>query len=706
MRLSMRNLTRVVGFLLAIASHAQVVIDAGASVLIDPREPGPIQKAARDLVSDMQAVFGKPVRLVDDRADASATAIVIAFSHNLPRSVTKPAGWEVLHLKAAANPWPGSPVRHGIVLTGSDARGVIYAIYEFSHRFLKVDPFYWWADYAPPQSDSVAVPANLDLREGSPTFRYRGWFMNCEDLMSAWRPGSHEKSGLSMSTWDRVFEALLRSKGNMIIPNTFVFPYEPAVRAAADRGLVITHHHMEPLGLNVYQWPNDKPYTLDLLTAAWKCSVAEHPRDLEVVWTVGLRGRYDRPFWRDIPNAPTTPEGKAKLIREAVDRQIAIVRQGWPHSDPMFILNSWMEGSALMRDGFLKLPPEVTLVWADDGAGLLRDGGQISQGQGVYYHTGVLGGNANNFSERVPVERIYRELGRASRAGATRYMLLNPANLRPVVMSTRAVMDVAWNAGSGPATDWLTRWCGEEFGAEAAPAVEQCYRAYYEAPARYGEGENETMADDFYHQLGRDLLVRIMRGDESMPVRFHWFKAATYSGYTAKVVSMCREAEPRWEAAARLVQKTRPLVPSARREFFQAHISTQVDLHLHLNRMLRHVAEAASPGVPPASQQVSIETAAREMRAALDALRKAEYGQWAGFYTLGDWFVDMPLTLHLAEVRLAQLRGQRLSAEQQATLARAERMLRDDSSHLFARIKAYQEGQKVQFCASEAPPHF
>jgi len=695
----MRHLALFICLLLATAAHAQVAIDAGTAVLIDPGEPGPIQKAARDLASDMQAVLGKPVRLMHDRATASATTICVAFSRNLPRGVARPAGWEVLQMKVVANPWPGSPVRQAIVLTGSDVRGTIYAIYEFSRRFLKVDPFYWWTDHTPPQSERVVLPANLDARDGSPTFRYRGWFMNDEDLMTAWRPGSHEKSGISMATWDRVFEALLRSRGNMIIPNTFVFPYEPAVRAAADRGLVISQHHMEPLGLNVYQWPDDKPYTLDMLTAAWQCAVSQYPRDIQIVWTVGLRGRYDRPFWRDTPDVPTTSEGKAKLIREAVDRQIAIVRKGWPHPNPKFIMNSWMEGSALMRDGLLKLPLEVTQVWADDGAGLLQDGGQIGRGQGIYVHTGVIGGNANNFSERVPVERIHREIGRAARAGATEYMMLNPANIRPHVMSTRAVMDVAWNAGSSQPADWLTNWCREEFGEGAAPAVERCYRAYCEAPARYGEREDETIADDFYHQLGRDLLVRVMRRDESMPVRFRFLKVSTYPGYASHVVNVCRQAEPRWDEAARLAGEARPLVPAGRREFFQAHISTQVDLHRHSNLMLRHIAEAALPGASVLSQQVSVEAAAREARAVLDALRKAEYGKWAGFYTLGDWFVDIPLTLQLAEACLVQLRGERLSAAHQATLARAERLLREDTSHVYIKIKAYQAGQKVQFCA-------
>ena len=117
--------------------------------------------------------------------------------------------------------------------------------------------------------------------------------------------------------------------------------------------------------------------------------------------------------------------------------------------------------------------------------------------------------------------------------------------------------------------------------------------------------------------------------------------------------------------------------------------------------MLRHIAEAAAPGTSTATQLVNIEAGVREVRAVLDTLREAEYGKWAGFYTLGDWFVDIPLTLQLAEACLVQLRGQPLSADRQATLARAERLLRDDTSHVYIKIKAYQEGQKVQFCTSE-----
>ena len=151
---------------------------------------------------------------------------------------------------------------------------------------------------------------------------------------------------------------------------------------------------------------------------------------------MGLRGRYDRPFWEDITNAPKDEAGRARIIREAINQQIEIVRKQRPNPPPEFILNSWMEGSGLLRGGTLELPPGVVRVWADNGRGMIEDGGKIAAGDGVYYHTGVIGRNGNNLSERVPVDRIARELGRAVKAGATRYLMLNPSNIRPHAMTT------------------------------------------------------------------------------------------------------------------------------------------------------------------------------------------------------------------------------------------------------------------------------
>jgi len=688
------------------AAHAQVIINSQTSLLIDPREPGPIQKAARDLASDMHNVFGRPVRWASQPSRASATTICIAFSYNLPKGVTRPSGWEVLQMETIANPWPGSPVRKSIVLTGSDVLGVIYAIYQFSHQFLGVDPFYWWTDSLPAHRARVAISEKFHERQG-PTFRYRGWFINDEDLLTGWRPGNRDGTGISLKVWNRIFEALLRLKGNMIIPGTYIFPYEPEVRAAGERGLMIAQHHDEPLGVNVYRWPEQQPYTFNLLEKVWRCAVIQYPKNLQVVWTVDLRGRYDHPFWRDMPNVPPTAEARAALIEKAVETQIKIVKEEWPHPHPQFVMNTWMEGSRMMRSGVLKVPPGVTLVWADDGGGLIQDGGLIGKGEGVYYHTAVIGGNANNFTERVPVARIQRELGRAVRAGATQYLLLNTADIRPVVMTTRAVMKLAWNAkpwtspDHDEALDYLDRWCREEFGAAAAPLLVQYYQDYFHAPARYGKKPDAIMGDTFYAILGRVLLMRIFKGDTSSPLEFpKYAKVKSYLEDPPTLIRICEQADQRWQRAALLAQKAETLVPANRRKFFQSHILTQLDLHIHGNRMLIKLAQAATPGTASSAQLRDVHAAILELGAVRQALDKADYGKWAGFYTRGDGFVNFPLTLALARTCERKLEGKALLSADHLTLKQALVRLTANTSSVFKAMKAYQDGQRVQFCKS------
>src|SRR5208282_1831489 len=183
------------------AARGQTTIDSHTTLLIDPHEPAPIQKAAQDLAADMTKVFGTPPRWAHRPSEASTTTICIAFSANLPNAEMKPSGWEALRIQEAPNPaWPGSPAQHVLVLTGSDVRGVIYAIYDFSQRFLGVDPLYWWTDHAPAHQRSVTVPAAFVETQG-PAFHYRVWFMNDEDLLTGWSPGTADGTGISLKVW-------------------------------------------------------------------------------------------------------------------------------------------------------------------------------------------------------------------------------------------------------------------------------------------------------------------------------------------------------------------------------------------------------------------------------------------------------------------------------------------------------------------------
>ena len=106
-----------------------------------------------------------------------------------------------------------------------------------------------------------------------------------------------------------------------------------------------------------------------------------------------------------------------KRISEALADQIRIVRARYPNAQ--FITNLWQEGDRLMREGYLKIPPEVTKVWADTGYGDMLDGGDVAPGEGMYIHVTMLNRMANQLSEMVPVER-----GCRSRLAATSRRML------------------------------------------------------------------------------------------------------------------------------------------------------------------------------------------------------------------------------------------------------------------------------------------
>lgn len=668
------------GFFAAVFSLQAVTLDSSVSVVISDREPEALRRAAADLASDFEKVFGRPVRVVPDAGAASGNAVCVALNANPPRGLGRPKRAEELEIGVIARPWPGSKVSNCVVLTGADLRGAIYAVYEFSSRFLGVDPLWYWTDHAPAARASITVPDAFRLNS-APAFRYRGWFLNDEDLLTMWSPGGKDHTGISLAVWDKVFEALLRLKGNMIVPGTFLFPDEPQIRAASRRGLIISQHHIEVVGLNTWRWPEDAPYSFHqnrgLLVEAWRNAIRGYLPEQEVIWTVGFRGKHDRPFWYDDPEVKTA-KSRGETIAEAIRIQQELVRTGRP--DAEFLMNAWDEAVSLIHDGYLKIPSDVTLVWPDNGFGIIRDEGAITKGQGIYYHTAMFNYRANQLSEMVPLERIQRELGRAARAGATQYLLVNTSDLRPVPMTTRAVMELAWDpkdwiAGRA-AGAYLGKWTREEFGPAASAALNAYYQAYFAAPGRWGKAEHETYADNAYHYFARYLITGEIRGGQAPRPYFKDF--GDNRSLAAHLARAAREAEPRWARARALAVKAAGLVPPERRDFFQAHVLTQLDVNEYSNRMLAVIAEAIA-GHRTAPEAAGI------IDQVLGALKKAEYGKWRGFYEK-ELFVKITQTRSMVEAWNLFVQGKAIP---EGTLIQA---LPPDP---YLPIKNYQDGRRV-----------
>ena len=661
------------------APSGGLVLRAPATLVLAPGEPQPVREAANDLASDFQKVLGTKPAIADHAA--RGISIEIGAADHLPEAM-RPSGLSAPESFSIA----AHPSDHSVVLAGADMRGTIYAIYQFSQEFLGIDPLCYWTDQQPARRASIVLPAGLDKSYPAPVYKYRGFFINDEDLLTGWAPGEKDHAGISLAAWDKVYETILRLKGNMVVPGTWIFPNDPQIALAIRRGLIVTQHHAIPLGLNVARWPRDVPYNYtehpEILERAWKNAVAEYPANAEILWDVGLRGLSDVSYASMDPSVRNNDQALGALISKAIRDQMSIVRA--VHPDAKFVTDLWQEGARLAREGYLTIPPEVMTVWADDGSGFLQDNGQVKAGEGMYNHIAMLNGRANQLSEMVPVSRTDEELRRYIRAGATSYMLVNTSDIRPVTMSARAIMDLAWqghllgaDADDSPhqaADKFYRAWATEQFGAKAAPAIAAMYRDYFVAPATYGDPKHEY-GDQLYHDESRMMMLTQMIGSPLYGIPSQspkWevprlvgegYGRPGYNGpnwlqtMAAREVKNCSDAQPRWDAVWKKAQAAEALVAPERRQFYQGAVLTMIAINRESNRMLWKVAQSIIDNEKGDQAQARADAAE-----ALDAVTQArqaetaaEYGKWKSWYR-GDWLTGVPLTQQTLQAYVQFLR--------------------------------------------------
>ena len=650
------------------ASPNSVILNGSVSILEAANEAGPVQSAGEDLASDFQKVFGRRPPIVTHKEQAGPTTILIGEAPAIPAPM-RPAGLtsaESFSISVHRTKWNGRPT-NVILLAGADMRGTIYAVYEFSEEYLGVDPMYYWTDNTPARRTSIELSASLNRDFAPPVFKYRGLFINDEDLLTGWAPGEKkDHTGISLDVWNKIYETILRLKGNMAAPGTWIFPDDPQVKLAARRGLIITQHHAIPLGLNVARWPKDVPYNYtthpEILERAWRDAVNSYLPNQEVLWTVGLRGLSDVTYASMDPSVRDNDKALGALITKAIASQVQIVRSARPNAQ--FITSLWQEGSRLVRQGDLRIPPEVSAVWADGGYGYLQDHGQVTAGQGAYDHVAMMNGRANQLSEMVPVERTFSEMGRYIKVGATNYFLVNTSDIRPVTMSVRAVMEAAWKgipSGADPARQFYLQWASEEFGKRAALRLADLYEQYFAAPAHFGNPVHEY-GDQLYHTEARLMLLTYMIdsplyslpsqspkweeprifgfrfGPSSpQPTRKQWLDEAT-----KREIQQCADAQPRWDAVWKQAVALEASIPAARRPFYDEQVLAMIAINRESNRILFSVSKA----IQDVSNGDSVK-AHQEIRTALSAFDEiqraesaAEYGKWKNWYR-GDWLTGI-----------------------------------------------------------------
>ena len=467
--------------------------DTVSQIVVSDDENVAVHQAAEFLAGDIQKISGYKPAIAKAAVAGKVNIHLVTLGHGQVAAA--------IDASAMQGQWESYRVvteGHNVWLIGSNPRGTAFAAYTLSER-LGVDPIYIWTGYQPVHHDPLVLK-RTNFSQAPPTFRYRGFFHDDEDLL----PRPFDANGYPLQTGDvplewyrRFFETALRLRMNMVAPYTRVHRRYEVQKLASDWGLYYTSHHYDillsnPFGFTIfnlaaergvkpeYNWFTNREGMLKF----WRGGLTEN-KDLDAIWPVGMRGTSDRPF--TFPPG-TTDDQKAATFREVIGEQVKMVHDVIPKPLFHFTMYSEMLPQYLRNPAAFDLPEDVTIIWPDDNDGHMR-ALPTSLGKwkhGVYYHLAYLGGNLTKQTTHTETPALVAdEFEKIVKAGATEYMLVNVSELRDYVMGARMIADICWDAPAihtapKPADRYTAWWSREYFGGTAsAQAAEKAYDKYF-----------------------------------------------------------------------------------------------------------------------------------------------------------------------------------------------------------------------------------
>jgi hypothetical protein len=474
---------------------------SSAQMLISEKDDPGVIRAFKDLQADIKAVTGNLPVLSNGKKRSHSEVIIVGTIGKSPliedlvkrkkiRVDDISGKWESYIIQVVDKPFPG--VEKGLVIAGSDKRGSIYGIYEIS-GIIGVSPWYWWADVPARKSKDIFVTPGRFVY-GEPSVKYRGIFLNDEaPALTNWVAWKYGMVPLSAKPpvpsgvanyghvfYSRIFELLLRLKANYLWPAMWnnAFNEDDSLNAslANEYGIVMGNSHQEPMLRAQKEWDRRYLGTLgswnwtkhsDTLVKFWREGISRN-RKFESLVTIGLRGADDTEIGPGGPQANIDKLEKIinvqrKILSEEIYPDVTKVPQLWClYKEVQDYYNAGM-----------RVPDDVTLLWAEDNWGTLRrvpTTGERTRpgGAGIYYHFDYHGGpRSYQWINTNPIPKIWDQMALAKQYGADRIWIVNVGHLRGYEFPIEYFLSLAWNSEAHTASDmkgFTERWAEKTFG--------------------------------------------------------------------------------------------------------------------------------------------------------------------------------------------------------------------------------------------------
>lgn len=649
--------------------------DTPATLCIDSHESACVQLAAGDLVRDLAAVSGREGHRLLPLADAAANRVVIGTQSNpAVQAILESAGIDV---SLIAGQWEHYLLRVQediLYLIGSDDRGTMWAIYECSRLVLGIDPLYLWTDHAPQHQDALSVDA-LDIVDGPKTYRFRGWFINDEDLIQGFCRGGVPEKGYDFHkdyhhTLSMIVETALRLKQNLLIPCSHVDMDKPEQEAlvalVTERGMFISMHHQEPVGVNqqrVDQWyaaqgdPTENINYVDhpdKYRSLWRHFIRKWAKYPNVIWQLGLRGRGDQPVWYRNDRVPDTVAARGALISRAIQEQWDIIAEETGSTDFLSSTTLWMEGMPLYKANALTFPKGTMVILADFGPdqtwGDEYDAAPRLPGTayGVYYHVCFWGCGPHLVQGNRP-EKIRWNYCHAVETGDTAYSMLNVSNIREHTRNIAFVAENTWDVESAEPDDFAQRWNTAQFGLEYSDELSALYQDYYDAFAHLSDERipgRMLLMDGMCKRVAL-MLMQIIGGKALYRVDIQnkrLFDFPDTDAFIRFYADATVGSIPRFEAVLAQAYAMLPKLPEDRRNFFLNNVILQTETILGLYRWVHELARAAENRREKGAQadfEAEIGHAVSALEAILAVREQATTEPWAHWYE-GDTLINLP----------------------------------------------------------------
>lgn len=506
----------------------------------------------------------------------------------------------------------------GADIAAADELGAIYGIYRFSGEYLGVDPLWFWKDVYPAGREEPLALDEQTIRSETSCFDWRGWFVNDEDLLTEW----HEPSGqrhidypyyatvIAHDIAQAVYEAALRSGANLIIPASFLDitnpPEAKLIELAVQRGLYVSQHHIEPLGVSHFGFENYWKHRgckaefafgaePEKVHECWEHFAETWYRIAgdKVVWQLGLRGKGDRSIWHS--DASVTRETAGEFISRALREQIEIIRRIDRRDAPPMTLTLWAEMSELMGQGRLTLPPGIIVVFSDFGPTQEMQNdffdiprNMLGERRGVYFHVALWARGPHLYAGVSPehAERIFREV---IAQNDTAYAIINVCNIREHVIGIESSMRMMTRPEHFSSERFL-----KEFAGDYAPLYREYFSSFHAVPTT---------------RILHDGCITLVSMEQKNGA---WPQTKTHAE-EHKIARMLRACAERFDAIA-------DTIPADASEFIRLNLGAQSRMMGFLYRYTAAIIESDLPA------------ALKILDEYLDARQVFEQGKWTDWY--------------------------------------------------------------------------